>query len=278
MRPTGLTSDGPLSKTVDLSTSDQVADFTLRAVAGVSAAGTVRDPDGNPVPGVTVTLHDPNTGATTTQISDGDGNYLFDPVAAGTGWSVTATAPDGTTVSGPRTFDVPVDSETPIRNLDFVVTPNPTGSVSGTVTQRGNGPLTGIPVEVTGPGGITYRPITDGDGNWSLEDLPPGNYSALVEPPAGMTVDTKDPLQFTIPPDRRQHHGSGLRARHPGASHPLGERRRHRRHRYADSGCRGDSDRSDGRQQEDGDHRRRRHVDRRSVDPGDRLHGHGHGA
>jgi protocatechuate 3,4-dioxygenase beta subunit len=85
MRPTGLTSDGPLSKTVDLSTSDQVADFTLRAVAGVSAAGTVRDPDGNPVPGVTVTLHEPNTGATTTQITDGDGNYLFDPVAAGSG-------------------------------------------------------------------------------------------------------------------------------------------------------------------------------------------------
>ena len=121
-------------------------------------------------------------------------------MAAGSGWSVTATAPDGTTISGPRTFDVPVDSEIPIRNLDFVVTPIPTGSVSGTVTQRGNGPLTGIPVEVTGPGGITYRPVTDDDGNWSLQDLPPGNYSALVEPPAGMTVDTKDPLSFTIPP------------------------------------------------------------------------------
>jgi hypothetical protein len=93
-----------------------------------------------------------------------------------------------------------VDSETTIRNLDFAVTPIPTGSVSGTVTQRGNGPLTRIPVEVTGPAGVTYRAVTDEDGNWSLEDLPPGNYSALVEPPAGMTVDTKDPLSFTVPP------------------------------------------------------------------------------
>ncbi len=144
MRPTGLTSDGPLSKTVDLSTSDQVADFILRAVAGVSAAGTVRDPEGNPVPGVTVTLHDPNSGATTTQITDGDGNYLFDPVAAGSGLSVTATAPDGTTVSGPSSPTAGPTAGTTISEPTAGSTSSSAPTSSGPANTGGPSPLAGV--------------------------------------------------------------------------------------------------------------------------------------
>ena len=53
VRPPGLTSDDPLTQIVDLSEGDQVADFTLREIVPVPVSGTVTDPDGNPVAGVT---------------------------------------------------------------------------------------------------------------------------------------------------------------------------------------------------------------------------------
>ena len=55
-RPEGLTSDDPLTRTVDLGEDDQVADFALRAQVPVAVSGTVRDADGTPLPGVEVRL------------------------------------------------------------------------------------------------------------------------------------------------------------------------------------------------------------------------------
>ena len=49
-----------------------------------SVRGTVTDAQGNVVPGATVTLIDPQTNLTRTQVSSDDGRYVFDLIPPGT--------------------------------------------------------------------------------------------------------------------------------------------------------------------------------------------------
>ena len=95
VRPPGLTSDDPLTQVVDLSEEDQVADFTLRAIVPVPVSGTVTDSDGNPVAGVTITLTPPGGGEPRTTVTESDGTYLFDAVAVGQGYTLTAASRGG---------------------------------------------------------------------------------------------------------------------------------------------------------------------------------------
>ena len=196
-RPDGLTSDLPLTRVVDLGEDDQVADFALRALVPVAVSGTVRDPDGTPLPGVEVRLSGP--GPDRTAVTDADGGYVFDTVPVGEGYTLTATAPDGTTVSAPLTFSVPPDTETPVTDQDFVVTPQPRGSAGGTVTVEGAGGVSGVSVVVTGPGGTERVAVTDRAGRWSLDDLPPGAYTATVRPAEGAEVVGAASGSLTVP-------------------------------------------------------------------------------
>ncbi|SDV01974.1 Cna protein B-type domain-containing protein [Microlunatus sagamiharensis] len=199
VRPTGYTSDDPLSRTVDLSTSDRVADFSLRAIVPTAVSGTVLLSDGDPVPGVTVTLTGP--GGERTVVTGADGAYVIDELAVGEGYTLTATPPPGTTTSGPRTFAVPPDSEEPVEGQDFTITPQPTGTLGGTVRVEDGGTASGVRVVVTGPDGVKRVAVTDGDGRWSVDDLPPGDYTATVEPPDGATVVGDATLRATVPAD-----------------------------------------------------------------------------
>ena len=202
VRPTGLTSDDPLTQTVDLSDGDQVADFTLREIVPVPVSGTVRDPDGNPVAGVTITLDPPGAGPLRTAVTQDDGTYVFGNVEPGAGYTLTATPPENTSVDGPLTLTVPEDTENPIVDQDFVVTPDPTGTASGIVTEgdEGGPGRTGVRIDVVGPDGARYSVVTNDDGAWSLPDLPPGSYTATVIPPFGTVVDGAATRNFTIPP------------------------------------------------------------------------------
>jgi hypothetical protein len=197
VRPAGFTSDQPLTRTVDLSEDDQVADFTLRAVVPVAVSGTVQDAAGDPVAGVEVRLTGP--GDDRTAVTDADGGYVFDDVPVGDGYTLTATAPDDTTTSAPRTFSVPQDTETPVTGQDFTVTPDPRGSASGTVTAEGDGPVPGVRITLTDGDGDERVAITDDEGRWSLADLPPGRYTAKVDPPSGVEVVGDATLDLTIP-------------------------------------------------------------------------------
>ena len=197
VRPAGLTSDQPLSRTVDLGDDDQVADFALRAVVPLAVSGTVADPDGNPLAGVEVRLTGP--GDDRTAVTDADGAYLFDDVPVGDGYTLTATAPDDTSVSAPRTFSVPPDTEEPVTGQDFTVTPDPRGSASGTVTAEGGGTVSGVRITVTDGDGTDRVAVTDDQGRWSLEGLPPGPYTAVVTPPEGAEVSGDASLSFTVP-------------------------------------------------------------------------------
>jgi hypothetical protein len=196
-RPDGYTSDDPLARTVDLSRSDATADFSLRAIVPSAVTGTVRSDDGEPLAGVEVRLT--GNGEDRTAVTGADGSYVFDDVAVGEGYRLTATAPKGTTVSAPRTFSVPPDSEAPIEDQDFVVTPQPRGTLGGTVSVEGFRPVPGVLVLVSDADGQERVAISDDDGRWSLDDLPPGAYTVAVQAPTGTAVVGDDSLDATVP-------------------------------------------------------------------------------
>ena len=197
VRPAGLTSDQPLSRTVDLADADQVVDFALRAIVPVSVSGAVRDPDGQPLAGIQIQLTGP--GPDRTAVTDADGAYVFDDVPAGNGYTLAATAPDETSASGGRTFSVPEETETPVTDQDFTITPDPRGSAGGTVSVEGEGPAAGVRVVVTDADGDQRIAITDAEGRWSIEDLRPGRFRVAVVPGEGVEVVGDPTLVLTVP-------------------------------------------------------------------------------
>lgn len=172
----------------DLSTTDAVADFTVRDILPVAVSGTVTDALNQPVAGATVTIG----GVSTTTAPDG--SYLFDTVPVGTHQAVL-TLPDGYTLStSPAPFTIPIGSQTPITGQDFVIAPNPT--ISGTVRASGSG-VGGVTVTATGPGG-TIGTVTEADGSYSFPRVPSGAYTVTVEPPAGLVVDGAATIPVTV--------------------------------------------------------------------------------
>lgn len=121
-------------KPADLTTTDAVVDFSIRDIVPVAVSGRVTDTDGNPMPGVTVTIDGVSTA------TDTNGDYLFDTVPVGD-HTATITTPDGYTLTtSPPPFTIPDGSETPITGVDFVVAANPTLSGAVTVARPSRAP------------------------------------------------------------------------------------------------------------------------------------------
>jgi len=172
----------------DLTTADAVVDFAVRDIIPVAVSGTVKDTNGHPIAGATVSIG----GVSVT--TNPDGSYLFDTVPVGTHQALL-TQPDGyTQTSGPAPFTIVSGSTTPITGQDFVVAANPT--ISGTVTASGNG-VGGVTVSATGPGG-TVSTVTAADGSYSFPRVPAGPYTVTVTPPDGMVVDGAASLPVTV--------------------------------------------------------------------------------
>ncbi|MDT9593070.1 carboxypeptidase regulatory-like domain-containing protein [Nocardioides zeae] len=162
------------------------ARFEVRAVVPFPISGTVRDTDGAPVAGVTVTLAQP-TGGTLTTTTRADGTYLFDDNDTGDGYAISIGVPAGY-VAGPDgdTIDDVDVTNGPVVDQDFVVDALPT--VSGTVTGGGRG-LGGVPVRlVPADGGPAITRVTDGDGGYRVDGVPGGTYTLEVEAPDGYTA------------------------------------------------------------------------------------------
>jgi hypothetical protein len=63
----------------------------LRAQDVASITGVVTDPTGAVIPGVTISLENPQTGATYTTVSNGEGSYTFTEVRPGPGYKIKFT-------------------------------------------------------------------------------------------------------------------------------------------------------------------------------------------
>jgi hypothetical protein len=72
---------------------------------------------------------------------------------------------------------------------------NPPSAI-GKIIGPDSKPQPGVPLEVTGPEGKTTA-FTDQNGQWSLYNLKPGDYT--VKPVAPMAPDQKTIADFTIP-------------------------------------------------------------------------------
>lgn len=197
--PSGYTLDetageaGQQRRSADLGDEDATeVDFALREIVPVEVNGTVTDTDGNPIPGATVTLD----GLTAT--TDSDGFYVFEEVQPGT-YEFDIEDIDGYTVeTTPANITVPDGSEEPIEDNDFVLAPLP--SLSGAVTAGGS-PVGNATITIEGPDGFSDSTVTDLDGNYEFEKLPPGDYTVTVEPPPGYEVDGPDELTETVADD-----------------------------------------------------------------------------
>lgn len=197
--PTGCAVVGPAAATVDNRADDGTpgsrADFEVRQIIPQPISGTVTDTDGNPVPGVIVTLTRPDS-STVTRTTRPDGGYLFDDNPIANGYTLELTLPDGY-APGPGGTDITgidVDA-TAITDQDFVIRALP--AITGQVTGGGNG-LGGVPVTLTpAGGGPSLTTVTSGDGTYLFAHVEPGNYTLTVDPPEGYTGDTSRDAAMT---------------------------------------------------------------------------------
>jgi hypothetical protein len=230
---------GAQSKTVSTAVDDTTAAFQVRQIIPQPVSGQVTA-GGDPVPGVTVTLHLPGGGTKTTTTA-ANGSYLFDDNAVDTGYFVTIDVPDGYTGTDQRPpFDVVA---VPVTGQDFTLTANP--DVSGVVTGGGSG-LGGVTVTLTPTGGgPALTTVTDGNGGYTFERVPAATYDISIDAPPGYTpappiqgvvVDTSDltgqdfalarpgALGGTVhldTPDGAPHQGVSIEVSWPGGTQTL---------------------------------------------------------
>ncbi|MEW6181954.1 MAG: S8 family serine peptidase [Bacillota bacterium] len=132
-------------------------------------SGTVTDTADNPIAGANV------SDGTRTVVSGIDGTYLITDVPPGD-YTVTASATGYHSASYTAAVSA---GETFV--LDFRLSPVQNGALTGTVTD-GTGPIAGAAIDLTATGAIPYTrsAVTDENGNYSISDLPPGEYNVTA--------------------------------------------------------------------------------------------------
>ena len=168
------------------------------------------------IPGVTVELLDPDTGITRTTTTGPDGIYLFDGLRPNDDYVVTvddSTLPAGLNaptydlddpvqpIGTPHTTVVSLGVASPgvaddRDDVDFGY--QGTGSIGDRVWSDVNPDgVQGDPLVEPGINGVTVElldstgtviatQVTSGDGNYLFENLPPGDYTVRVVPPAAL--------------------------------------------------------------------------------------------
>jgi hypothetical protein len=147
-----------------------------------TVGGAITDADG-PLSGIEVSLHATTTeGALATVTTGSDGTYAFPPRLAADDVKVRAHDPSGTHVDqwfdGAATHAAATPVDVPgggNATADIELPPTP-GTLSGTVSGP-EGPIEGVVVTVD-PGGATDT--TDTNGDYAIEGLTPGTYTAAV--------------------------------------------------------------------------------------------------
>lgn len=167
-----------LTTTVSASLVD-LGEVVLTAYPTYSLAGTVTDGGGAAVEGLTVKITE--SGSVHTDVTDELGHYAIGALRS-TSVQVEAGGP-GTLWNQYWGLSVTL----PVSSYNFTVTLVPTGpgSISGIVTDRSTGdPIPNASVSAFS-GGFGKSVSTDSNGNYSLANLPLGNYFLSVSTSGG---------------------------------------------------------------------------------------------
>ncbi|MFC5290891.1 SdrD B-like domain-containing protein [Actinokineospora guangxiensis] len=174
--------------------------YTFGEFRAGSLSGQVVDNEGNPIPGVSVTLTGP--GAPVTVTTDAEGNYTFTDLPPGT-YTITEEQPtayaDGPDTPGTAGGDASVNDV--FSGIDLgsgvdatgYVFEEKAGSLSGVVYEdlNGNGVrddgepgIAGVTVTATS-GDRELTTVTDGQGAYSFTGLPAGDWVLTEDQPDG---------------------------------------------------------------------------------------------
>ncbi|WP_022892780.1 carboxypeptidase-like regulatory domain-containing protein [Agromyces subbeticus] len=175
-----LETDPLPSFTIEVGDTEPITGIDFVVAANPTLSGTVTAA-GTGVPGVTVTAEGPD--GTLSTVTGADGTYSFPLLPSGE-YTVTVTAPDGTSVVGsPTRAETVTDGD--VENVDFELVRF--GSIEGTVFLDDGTPFPAATVTVSGAGDSSVL-TTDATGGYALGTLPPGEYTMTLTVPAGYTA------------------------------------------------------------------------------------------
>ncbi len=199
----GATGFRPASKNVVLESNLQLELLLEPTEPPVSVSGFVEcSLEGDPVPGVTVSLDD-GAGTSRDDSTGDDGGFEIEDVPGGVTYSLTAEAPGYSS----HHEQLSVGDEDIIGIL-IVLEPLPgQWTLSGTVFSEGdNEPVTDATVEAEGPGGSIRSVVTGSGGDYSFPMLATGSYEITASAPGylpsshTLVVDSDGDLDFFLEP------------------------------------------------------------------------------
>ncbi|KAI2514320.1 oxidoreductase [Fragilaria crotonensis] len=200
------TPDNSILVTVEPSEDDVGNDFVDSNNGSIS--GSVKDDNGNPIPGVTVALVDNNGITVDTATTNAGGGYVFNEVEPGQ-YTVVETQPagypnsvsdydedpDGDAEDVDKTVDNKINVTLKAGEADkennFVDSDN--GSISGSVFDDNGNSLPGVVITLLdGNLDVVQTTTTDGIGAYKFSEVEPGSYTVVEVNPPGFPSDLSD--------------------------------------------------------------------------------------
>ena len=174
--PTGFVSGSIIGIVVALGQTRSATDFNL--VAGLTISGTVQmQSEGTPVRGATVQLQSQTTGASITTTTDAGGHYQFTALSAGTyNLAFTLNGQPGQGVSGIQISTGQTLSSETLTVSGVTASGTVISGVAGTNIPSAQLLLYSNQVAVSAA-------ITDTNGLYALQGIPPGTYSLSASAP-----------------------------------------------------------------------------------------------
>jgi hypothetical protein len=171
-------------------------DWTVTCVVDPAAtgsiSGTVYDDGGGggPIGGATVTAN--AGGADYTATTAADGTYTIIDVPAGPGYTVTASKA-GYISDTEENVTVTVESTT---TVNFLLATPVNGVIIGVAKDSGNNPISGVTVSLS-VSGTVYQATTDGNGTYTISNVPAGSGYTVTASKAGYISDTEENVTVT---------------------------------------------------------------------------------